>query len=188
MAIIYKSYFQVNLIEEGETRSFQFAKRQVRLNSSNNQVVFIVIYHPPYSLANLTTTAQFLVDFTNWLLDQFLQMNNNIVLDDFNIYDNKIDSDENGNIFMETTEAPGLHQHVQFGTHICDKTLDLIFTEAGSCITIRSCIQGPYISDHCIINCSTTIPAEDSKERDHYIQKVPNILTQRNSSETSTLK
>ena len=78
LAIIYKSYLQVNLIEEGETRSFQFAKWQVRLNSSNNQVIFIVIYHPTYSSANLTTTAQFLDDFTNWLPDQILQMNNNI--------------------------------------------------------------------------------------------------------------
>ena len=72
LSIIYKSYLQVNLIEEGETRSFQFAKWQVRLNSSNNQVIFIVIYHPQYSLANLTTTAQFLVDYTNWLPGQFL--------------------------------------------------------------------------------------------------------------------
>ena len=45
-------------------------------------------------------------------------MNNNIVLGDFNIHVNKIDSDENANIFMETAEALGLHQHVQFGTCI----------------------------------------------------------------------
>ena len=45
-------------------------------------------------------TAQFLDDFTNWLPDQYLQMNNNIVLGDFNIDVNKIDSDENANIFM----------------------------------------------------------------------------------------
>ena len=58
-------------------------------------------------------------------------MNNNTVLGDFNKHVNKIDSDENANIFMETAEALILHQHVQFGTHKCGNTLDLIFTEAG---------------------------------------------------------
>ena len=91
-------------------------------------------------------------------------MNNNIVLGDFNIHVNKIDSDENASIFMETAEALGLHQHVQFGTYKCGNTLDLIFTEAGSSITIISCNQGPYISDHPIINCSTTNPAEEVKK------------------------
>ena len=65
---------------------------------------------------------------------------------------------------METAEALGLYQHVQFDTHKCGNTLDLIFTEAGSSITIRSCNKGSYISDHCIVNCSTTIPAEVKKE------------------------
>ena len=142
LAIIYKSHFQVNLIEEGKTRSFQFAKWQIKLNSSNNQVIFIVIYHPPHSLANLTTTTQLLDDFTNWLPDQFLQMNTKIILGCFNIHVNKIDSGKNANIFMETAEALGLHQHVQFGKHKCGNNVGLISTEAGSSITIRSCNQG----------------------------------------------
>ena len=88
---------------------------------------------------------------------------------------------------METAEALGLHQHLQFGTHKCGNTLDLIFTEAGSNITIRSCNQGPYISDHCIINCSTTIPAEEVKKEAITFRKFKNFDPE-NSSETSTLK
>ena len=102
-------------------------------------------------------------------------MNNNIVLGDFNIHVNKKGSDENANIFMETAEVHGLHQHVQFGTQKCGNTLDLIFTEAGSSITIRSCSQDSYISDHCIINCSTTIPAEEVKKETITFRKFKNF-------------
>ena len=76
---------------------------------------------------------------------------------------------------METAEAIGLHQHVQFDTHKCGNTLDLIFTEAGSSITIRSCNQSPYISDHCIINCSTTIPEEKVKKETITFRKFKNF-------------
>ena len=59
--------------------------------------------------------------------------------------------------------------------HKCGNSLDLIFTEARSSITIRSCIQGPYISDHCITNCPTTIPAEEVKKETITFRKFKNF-------------
>ena len=51
---------------------------------------------------------------------------------------------------MDTMEALGLQQHVNFQTHHAGNTLDLIFTENTSQFTIRT-FKGRYISDYRVI-------------------------------------
>ena len=53
-------------------------------------------------------------------------------------------------IFMDTMEAPGLQQHVNFQIHHAGNTIDLIFTENTSQFSIRT-IKGRHISDHRVI-------------------------------------
>ena len=59
--------------------------------------------------------------------------------------------------FNDTLEALGLVQHVQFATHKLGNTLDLMITESSSKIGISACVPGMYISDHCSVECETTI-------------------------------
>ena len=54
---------------------------------------------------------------------------------------------------MDTIEALGLQQWVDFGTHRLGNTIDLVFTELASNIEIVKCTPGPFISDHCIVKC-----------------------------------
>ena len=64
---------------------------------------------------------------------------------------NKIDTDTDIKIFMDTIEALGLQQLVDFGTHCLDNTIDLVFTEQTSNIEMLRCTPGPFISDHCVV-------------------------------------
>ena len=66
---------------------------------------------------------------------------------------NRIDTDADIKIFMDTTEAFGLQQWVDLWTHHLGKTIDLVFTELASNIEMLTCLPGPFISDHCVVKC-----------------------------------
>ena len=55
---------------------------------------------------------------------------------------------------MDTIEALGLQQWVEFGTHRLGNTINLVFTELASNIEMMRCTQGPFISNHCIVKCA----------------------------------
>ena len=54
--------------------------------------------------------------------------------------------------------ATGLDQWVDFPTHRLGNTLDLVFTECSSNITITRCTQGPLWPDHFAVETSVKIP------------------------------
>ena len=95
------------------------------------------------------TNAIFLDDLIEYLTDWMASYRNIIICSDFNIHiDNP--SDIEAQISMDTMEALGLQQHVNFQTHHAGNTLDLIFTENTSQFSISS-FKGRYISDHTAI-------------------------------------
>ena len=59
-------------------------------------------------------------------------------------------SDTEAQIFMDTVEALGLQQHVNFQTHHAGNILVLIFTENTSQFSIKT-FKGRCISDHRVI-------------------------------------
>ena len=75
----------------------------------------IGIYHPPYSVANQITNAQFLDEFLNWLPDQIIEHKNLIMTGDINLHLNNLD-DTDGSTFLDNLEVLGLEsdclQHV----------------------------------------------------------------------------
>ena len=59
----------------------------------------------------------FMDEFTAWIADQLTIESNILLLGDFNMQTNKIDTDADIKIFMDTIEALGLQQWVGFWTH-----------------------------------------------------------------------
>ena len=65
LAIVYREGLEVDLVQEGELPSFQFAIWRIE---SENQCVFVVsIYRPPYTTINQITNAQFTTAFAEWI-------------------------------------------------------------------------------------------------------------------------
>ena len=104
------------------------------------------IYHPPYSAGHKITYAMFLDDPMEYLTDWMAAYRNIIICGDFNIHVDNPPYTE-AQIYMDTMEALGLQQHVNFQTHHAGNTLDLIFTETTCQFNMRIS-KSRYISDH----------------------------------------
>jgi hypothetical protein len=59
--------------------------------------------------------------------------------------------------FMNAMDALGLIRHVNFITHKMGNTIDQMFTEETSAISINACFQGPVISDHFVVIAHMTV-------------------------------
>ena len=82
------------------------------------------MYHPP----DLTTINEFHEDFLNFVGNLRLKYRNLVILGDFNIHINNMDS-EDIHQFLQTIEAMGLKQKVEYPTHIEGNILDPVFTD-----------------------------------------------------------
>ena len=120
----------------------------------------IGIYHPPYSVTNQITNAQFLDEFLNWLPDQITEQKNLIITGDINLHLNNTD-DTDGSTLLDNLKVLGLESYYRFVTHKMGNTLDVFLTEMASDITIHSCTPGPFISDHCMVECTTIDAPKD---------------------------
>ena len=136
------------------TRSFKYALWKLTVQSTS--IIIIVVYHPPYSEKNHITNAMFINDITEFLAEALSQHQNIILTGDFNIDINNQCYPE-ANIFMDTMTALGLQQHTNF-THCSGNTLDLIFTEIITRQKVLKCTPGPFISDHCAVNITLSVP------------------------------
>ena len=56
------------------------------------------------------TIAIFIDEFTKWIADQLTSDNNILLLGDFNMHINRIDTDVDIKIFTDTMEALGIQQ------------------------------------------------------------------------------
>ena len=71
----------------------------------------------------------FLDELTDFLETFLVEHNNIIIMGDFNIHVNNTDDPE-AQIFLDTMEALGLDNNVNFAMHNRGNTLDLVLTEA----------------------------------------------------------
>ena len=132
------------------------------------------MYHPPYSAANQITNVQFLDEFLNWLLDQIIEHKNLITTGDINLHLNNLE-DADGSSFLENLDVLGLESHCTFVMHMLGNNLDMCLTEISSGITICSCKPGPFISDHCIVECTTSMPCKDIIQKSVTFRKIKDI-------------
>ena len=127
---------------------------------TNSMQLLLVYTIPPYSVANQITDAQFLDKFLNWFPDQIIEHKNLIITGDINLHLNDLE-DPDGSVFLDNLEVLGLELYHRFVTHKLGNTLDVFLTEISSDITIHSCIPGPFISDHSMVECTTSMPCRD---------------------------
>ena len=51
--------------------------------------------------------------------------------------------------------------HMAGPTHCSGNTIDLIATQSGSTLDVTSCTCGPYLLDHCVLNCTMCVVHEE---------------------------
>ena len=79
--------------------------------------------------------------------------------------------------FMNTIEALGFQQHVNFSTHRMGNTLHLVLTESSEPFKIETILPGNYISDHCAVNCTISLEKTILKKQTIKFRKINKIDT-----------
>ena len=155
LALVHKTALPTKKLDEGQLQSFQFAVWSTKIPGSN--MTIIAIYHPPYSTKCPVTNSMFLNDFTEWLPSQLVRYNNILLAADFNIHMNKATTDNELGLFVSTMEAMGFQVELCGPTHRSRNTIDLMSIQSGCHIGVLKMQCGPYLSDHCSIEMTTTV-------------------------------
>ena len=117
----------------------------------------------------------FIDNITNWLPDMLIKNNNVVLMGDMNIHLNDHTSDDGAGIFIDTLEAMGFTIHMAGPTHNSGHTIDLIATQSGSMLDLISCTCGPCLSDHCVLNCTTSVVHEEAIRKSITYRKAGSI-------------
>ena len=97
---------------------------------------------------------------------------------DINFHLNNVD-DPDATTLTNTLDALGLKIHNNFPMHRHENTLDILATEIASSLNITTCQPGPFLSDHCSIECTTDIIREDITRKIVSFRKIKDIVTQK---------
>ena len=126
----------------------------------NKSLHILGIYHPPPK--QHLTNATFLDELTELLTTRLPNLENPIILGDFNMH---IEDSNNYNSknFVDTMKALGLKQHITAPTHYKGNILDLIFTEATSPMKVSQSIMLNFISDHRLIAATINVEKDAPK-------------------------
>ena len=120
----------------------------------------------------------FLDEFVEWLPDHLAKYKNVVIMGDINFHLNKVD-DPAASTLRDTLDALGLKIHNNFPTHRHGNTLDILATEIASSLNITTCHLGPFLSDHCSIECTTNIMTEDITRKTVSFRKIKDIDIQK---------
>ena len=93
----------------------------------------------------------FIDEITDLLTDTVPKYPNLIILGDFNISTENVTNPDTV-IFNDTMAALVLWQHIQGLTHKMGNTLDLIFSQLESRLTVTSTDTHGFVSDHCMVS------------------------------------
>ena len=151
LAIVHKINLKCRVLCAGEIHSFWYAEWSVKVPGSN--LIIIGIYHPPYSAKNPFTNVMFIDDLTKWLPHQLIDAKNVVLARDFNIHVNKLDLDDDAHTFIDTLEALGFKFYQSDNTHKSGN----ILTQEGSTYQVLEYKCGPYLPDHKVVECVTSI-------------------------------
>ena len=125
VALLYKQNMKINKIEAKHLCTMEYAIWHVSLK--NKSLNILGLYHPPPK--QHLTNATFLDELTELLTTRLPNLENPIILGDFNMHiEDK--NNYNSKIFVNTMEDLGLKQHITAPTHYKENILDLIFMES----------------------------------------------------------
>ena len=129
-----------------------------QVSLKNKTIDTLGIYHPPPKQDHTNTT--FLDEITELLITRLPNMENAIILGDFNMHIED-PNDYTSKIFVDTMEALGLRQYVVEPTHQKGNILDLIFTETSFQINISQLKMLDFISDHRLVSATINVKKDD---------------------------
>ena len=172
LELVYRDNLKVKSISKGALQSFEYAKWTIMSKSCSFSI--IGIYHPPYSLTNKITNAMFLEDFIPCCANCVITDRNIIITGDFNIHVNDVTNSE-AMSFTDSMEALRLIQYVKFVTHRLGNTLDLVFLESSKHLNVSTVCPGLFMSDHCFVMWTTSIPREDLTSKTVSTRKIKSI-------------
>ena len=130
------------------------------MSLKNKPINTLGIYHP--SPKQHLTNATFLDELTELLTTRLPNLENPIILGDFNMHIEDTNN-YNSKIFVDTMEALGLEQHITAPTHYKGNILDLIFTETTSQIKVSQPTMLNFISDHRLISATINVEKDVPK-------------------------
>lgn len=145
---IYKNNLSVKKLAYGNFSSFEHLVFSIILGSKKYKMV--VIYRPPQSKKNKCTTAQFVSEFHDFILDISVEPSELIVTGDFNIHMDNL-ADSYARSLMDVLSSVNLQQHVTEPTHQEGHILDLLITSSNSNVISSVYIEHDSPSDHSII-------------------------------------
>ena len=154
ISIISSSRLSSKTLRSDEHKSFEYGIFSVKCHGK--ELIFVIIYRPPYSSNHRVTTSTFFIEFPDFIADCLRDFQNVIITDDFNIPWNKIDDIDTVSL-TEVTELYGLKQHVHLPTHISGNTIDLMLTPEESSLRLSDVTSSYYISDHSFVSAKLSI-------------------------------
>lgn len=126
IGLLYRDYFKVAKVRNGEEKSFEYCELLVQASTSC-KIRVVIVYRPPYNENHRVSMGMFINEFSNYMDSIILSKEQLLILGDFNIHlDDSTNADTK--IFIDLLESLGLEQHVKGPTHIHGHTLDLVIT------------------------------------------------------------
>ena len=154
MALIHNNHIPIKELRKGNTPTIEYGVWKATIH--NKTIHLVGIYHPPPSATNRTTTSMFIDELTNLLTDIVPKYSSLIILGDFNISTGNVPNADTV-IFNDTMAALGLQQHIQGPTHRMGNTLDLIFSQLQTQLTITGTATHSFVSDHCMVSIELSL-------------------------------
>ena len=152
--LLYSENIAVQEVDSGALNSFEFSEYVVK--HGNNNFHICIIYRPPYSASHPVTIQSFFQQFSGYLETVIFSPEPLLICGDFNIHVEIADNPD-AVTFLDMLESMALKQYVNFSTHEHGHTLDLIITRSSDSIILNEPKLGPFLSDHCIINCQLNV-------------------------------
>ena len=148
-------------VKKTEARHLCMMEYAIWYVSMKNKLINILgIYHP--TPKQHLTNAIFLDELTELLTTRLSNIENPIILGDFNMHIGDT-NDYNSKTFVDAMEPLGLKQHITEPTHHKGNILDLIFTETTSKIKVSQLNMLDFISDHRLISATISVEKDVPK-------------------------
>ena len=158
LALVYRRGATVKLKSCANKNTFEYAIWEFKNRKSTINI--FAVYRPPYSQKHQRTIPQFIDEFLETVSDEIAEIDNVVILGDLNIHVDKVDDPE-AQAMVESMEALGFDQKVNFETHMKGHILDHVYVPETSNIKIVECMPGTFISDHRLIICKLSIIKEE---------------------------
>ena len=169
-----------SLMQDGKLETFQFAKWKV--SASHTTLTVIGVYRPLNSAG-----LGFLEECTELIAEQLINDTNLVIMGDFKFHVNNLNDDDVANL-PDNMTVLGMVQDESGPTQHSNNTLDLIFMKYISDIRVHRRNLSTFISDHCFIECNTSIQKTEIAQKNVTYIPIKDIEYERMSDVISIIR